>query len=193
MIAEHPVWTVPSPFEPPDLPLAVWVRARLGDEPDGLTMVKVLTCPSTRQAFVVDRVLCGDKAPAVRIVLAQPLDPVPHNECRFRRRPGRAVAIKVFHRRCHRRPDDPDLEIAAMRALSSPGHPNVAPLLGCMQDEEHTYLVTNYYEGGDLFELVSLRSERRLPGPSDQRAACACLLQILDGLEYMHTRGFAHR
>jgi serine/threonine protein kinase len=186
--------TWPTPLAPLDVPRAAQVVAHVGDEPDRL--FEVLTCPSTRQAFVVDRVICGDKAPAVRIVLAKPVDPVPHDTCRFRRRPGRAVAIKIFVRRqplpSQGYPDEPDLEIAAMHLLSSPGHPNVAPLLGCMQDEKHTYLVTNFYEGGDLFDLVSRRSGRRLPG-LDERQARAYFLQILDGLEYMHARKIAHR
>jgi serine/threonine protein kinase len=181
------IGTWPTPLAPLDVPRAVQVMAHVGDEPDRL--VEVLTCPATRQAFVVDRVLCGDKAPAVRIVLAQPLDPVPHDNYRVRRRPGRAVAIKIVARRCL---EDPDSEIAAMRALSSPGHPSVAPLLGCMQDEEHTYLVTSFYEGGDLYNLMARRCERR-QGGLDEREARGYFLQILDGLEYMHARKFAHR
>jgi serine/threonine protein kinase len=182
------------PLAPLDVPRAVQVMAHVGDEPDHL--VEVLTCPATRQAFVVDRVICGDRAPAVRIVLAQPVDPVPQQECRFCRRPGRAVAIKIFARRqplrSQGRPSASDLEIAAMHLLSSPGHPNVAPLLGFMQDEKHAYLVTSFYEGGDLFDLVSRRSGRRLPG-LDEREARAYFLQILDGLEYMHAQKIAHR
>jgi hypothetical protein len=144
--------TWPAPLAPLDVPRALRVVTHVGDEPDHL--VEVLTCPSTRQAFVVDRVICGDKAPAVRIVLAHPVDPVPQHESRFRRRPGRAVAIKIFARRpllpSQGRPDASDLEIAATHLLSFPGHPNVAPLLGCVQDEKHTYLVTRFYEGADF-------------------------------------------
>jgi serine/threonine protein kinase len=203
MTPQAPV--VPASLAPLELPSAERVLAHIEGGPD--RQLEVLTCPSTQQHYLLDRAICDAKAPAMRIVLAWPLEPVPHQERRFRRGAGPPVAIKIF---AHRLPspapgrrisakaragaghDDPDSEIAAMHLLSTPGHPAVAPLLGCMQDQRCTYLVTAFYPGGDLFSLIERRAQRGKRGLRG-RAACAYLLQILDGLEYMHARGLAHR
>jgi hypothetical protein len=41
-----------------------------------------------------------------------------------------------------------------VQLLSVPGHPTVAPLRGCMQDDKCLYIVTDFYDGGDLLERV---------------------------------------
>jgi serine/threonine protein kinase len=60
-----------------------------------------------------------------------------------------------------------------------------------LQDDENVYMVTPYYPGGDLFARLEKRVERGKGGVSEARA-CAFLLQILDGLDYIRSKGYAH-
>lgn len=79
-------------------------------------------------------------------------------------------------------------EIAALQLLPR-GHPHIAPLLDCMQDEDSIYMVLPYLRGGDLFEKVKMTWGR---GLSDAQAR-HYLRQICEGLLFMKkTAGLAH-
>jgi hypothetical protein len=82
------------------------------------------------------------------------------------------VNIELFRRECH--------------LLTRLNHPRVVKLLDGDLDGENLYLAMELLEGETLAE--SLRRER-LRAP----AAAELLLQILDGLAYVHSQGILHR
>jgi hypothetical protein len=128
-----------SPLSPlSDVPRAEWVTGEVDNDPgeEG-----VLSCPSTSQAWLITGSIFHKRSEA-RIVLAAPLDIIADNDDiladgerahRYRRKACPPVAIKILRRRLAAPGsgfDDPRCELQAMRHLSSPGHPCVAPLLG---------------------------------------------------------------
>lgn len=58
-------------------------------------------------------------------------------------------------------------------------HPNVEELEEAMTDEEMLYKVTPWYDGGELFDLA----------PMPEALARPVFAQLLDALEYVHSRG----
>lgn len=71
-------------------------------------------------------------------------------------------------------------EIAALQLLQGQSqHSNVEELEEAMADDTTLYKVTPWYEGGELFDLA--------PMPED--AAKAVFSQLLDALDFVHSRG----
>jgi len=119
------------------------------------------------------------------------------------------VAIKVMFKRKiqelrGRHNEDPIKEIAAMQFLSTApegvegtkqgegesthqgGHPNVLPLLECVQDEDLVYCVMPYC-GAELFSFVEQQ------GAFLEDRARQYFREILCGTNYLHSRGVCHR
>jgi Tol biopolymer transport system component len=98
----------------------------------------------------------------------------------------RTVAIKVL-------PQD-DLDRAGLRerfdrearAISNLNHPNICALYDVGQEGGQAYLVMEYLEG----ETLAARLER---GPMPIEEMLRCSIQIADGLDAAHARGFIHR
>jgi hypothetical protein len=177
-------------------------------------LVDVLTCPSTGAAWALLSILASDKAPVVRVLLAWPVEraPAPIGSAPAAVPPGDAgeplegqhsfkiihgaapVVVKVYQRKpaTWKGIDDPATEIAAMHALSSPGHKGVAPMLACIRDKRYLYIVSEYYAGGDLCEFMGERLKRGVAG-LEAGQACDLFTQTLDALQYMHRHRIAHR
>lgn len=75
---------------------------------------------------------------------------------------------------------DPVKEIAALQLLQGHcQHGNVEELEEAMADDTTLYKVTPWYEGGELFDLA----------PMNETAAKRVFAQILESLDFVHSRG----
>lgn len=104
------------------------------------------------------------------------------------------VAIKIYIRSrlssyASRVQENPMREIAAMQYLVSNGfhHPNIVRLIECVQDEHRVYSVLEYYDGGELFDVVDEH------GALSEPQAKVQFKHVIDGLSYLQHRGVCHR
>jgi len=75
-------------------------------------------------------------------------------------------------------------EIEAMKRLF---HPHVIRLLEVIEAPLKVYIVCQYLEGGELYELAMLKDKL------SEDEARKFWRQIVDGVQYIHSRGIAHR
>lgn len=110
-------------------------------------------------------------------------------------RTGHRTAVKVisksiFNNNGNHSNDDSVLpynierEIVIMKLLS---HPNVLSLYDVWETNNNLYLILEYAEKGELFNLLVDH------GPLPEREAINCFRQIIIGISYCHALGIVHR
>jgi len=67
-------------------------------------------------------------------------------------------------------------------------HPNVVNLLQSFETQNHVYLVLEFCSNGDLYEAIRLGK-----GPLETEHVRDFMLQLVDAVEFMHSRGVYHR
>ena len=67
-------------------------------------------------------------------------------------------------------------------------HPNIVNLLHSFETNAHIYLVLEYCPNGDLYEAIRLDR-----GPLETNNVREFMLQLVDAVEFMHTKGLYHR
>lgn len=77
-------------------------------------------------------------------------------------------------------------EVLCHESLGS--HPNIVNLIRHFETDTHVYLVLEFCENGDLFEAIQHEK-----GPLQTEHVRAFMLQLVDAVEHMHSRGFYHR
>jgi serine/threonine protein kinase len=82
--------------------------------------------------------------------------------------------------------DDRSEELAIHQHIGD--HPNIVNLLHQFETEHHTYLVLEYCPNGDLYEAIRLDR-----GPGQTENIRDAMLQLIDAVAYMHSRGVYHR
>ncbi|KAK6462602.1 hypothetical protein DFJ63DRAFT_288028 [Scheffersomyces coipomensis] len=111
---------------------------------------------------------------------------------------GQKAAVKVVskselqdednpHKKSNNEPGLPygiEREIIIMKLLT---HPNVLRLYDVWETSKALYLVLEYVEGGELFDLLVER------GPLDEAEAIKYFRQIILGTAYCHALGICHR
>lgn len=100
---------------------------------------------------------------------------------------NRLVALKCIHKQKESTAiDEAKEEIAVHERLGS--HPYIASLLDHFETDDSTYLVMEYYPEGDLYEAI--RAEK---GPRDCGTVLEFMLQLIDAVEFAHSKGVYHR
>ncbi|KAI9807326.1 MAG: hypothetical protein M1833_000069 [Piccolia ochrophora] len=82
--------------------------------------------------------------------------------------------------------DDRSEELACHARLGL--HPHIVNLLHHFETEAHTYLVLEFCSMGDLYEAIRLGR-----GPLETEKVREFMLQLVDAVEFMHSKGRYHR
>ncbi|KAK2061212.1 kinase-like protein [Colletotrichum caudatum] len=82
--------------------------------------------------------------------------------------------------------DEKSEELALHSRLGS--HPNIVNLLHTFETEAHLYLVLEFCPQGDLYEAI-----RNGHGPLETEHVRRFMLQLVDAVEYIHSKGIFHR
>ncbi|KAI8634872.1 putative serine/threonine protein kinase [Xylariaceae sp. FL1651] len=82
--------------------------------------------------------------------------------------------------------DEKSEELFSHRCLGA--HPNIVNLVHSFETEAHVYLVLEYCSRGDLYEAI-----RTGYGPLETEHVRQFMLQLVDAVSYMHSKGIYHR
>ena len=105
---------------------------------------------------------------------------------------GKHVAIKCLTKRSV--VDDTDAEFAIDDSEELGFHQilghhgNIVNLITSFETESHLYLVLEYCERGDLYEAIYHNT-----GPVETEKVRRIMLQLIDAVEYIHSKGVYHR
>ena len=66
-------------------------------------------------------------------------------------------------------------------------HPNIVKLYGIFSDKDHIYLIMEYMEDGSLYSMI--KKDKKV----NEKLSAAKLLEIANGLLYMHNESIVHR
>lgn len=67
-------------------------------------------------------------------------------------------------------------------------HPNIVNLLHSFETKNHAYLVLEFCSNGDLYEAIRLGK-----GPLETQHVRDLMLELVDAVEYLHSKGIYHR
>lgn len=67
-------------------------------------------------------------------------------------------------------------------------HPNIVNLVNSFETEAHVYLVLEFCEQGDLYEAIRVGQ-----GPLETEHVRRFMLQLVDAVAYIHSKGIYHR
>ncbi|KAL4509217.1 hypothetical protein ABPG72_018148 [Tetrahymena utriculariae] len=81
-----------------------------------------------------------------------------------------------------------DNELELLKRLD---HPNIIRIFDFYQDEEDFYIITEYIEGGCLFDEIQKLS--KLKQQFNEKNACQIMQQILMAVNYAHSINIVHR
>ena len=82
--------------------------------------------------------------------------------------------------------DENSVELACHGRLGH--HPNIVNLLNSFETKAHIYLVLEYCSMGDLYEAIRLDR-----GPLETNNVREFMLQLVDAVAFMHSKGLYHR
>jgi tRNA A-37 threonylcarbamoyl transferase component Bud32 len=100
---------------------------------------------------------------------------------------GRKVAVKILTEEYSRMPGIQGRFKREADTTLRLQHPNIVETYEMGQDGPHTYIVSEYVEGGSLVDLIV--REKKLP----PRRAVEIVCDILSALDHAHGRGVVHR
>ncbi len=82
--------------------------------------------------------------------------------------------------------DEKSEELACHALLGS--HPNIVSLIDSFETEAHIYIVLEFCTRGDLYEAI-----RTGTGPMETEHVRQFMLQLVDAVAYIHSKGMYHR
>ena len=71
--------------------------------------------------------------------------------------------------------------------LSKLSHPNIMQIFEIFEDNINIYIVSEYCNGGELFDIISQK------GSFTEKEACIVMKQLISGICYCHQKGIVHR
>ncbi|MEQ1603414.1 MAG: serine/threonine-protein kinase [Pyrinomonadaceae bacterium] len=98
----------------------------------------------------------------------------------------RIVAIKVLSSDTQNRRSRLAAFLYEARLASSLDHPNICTVYALVEDEDHAFMVMEYIDGKNLFELAYLH-------PLTVESAVRIVLEVTTALRVAHERGIIHR
>ncbi|KAI0013649.1 kinase-like protein [Xylariaceae sp. FL0662B] len=106
---------------------------------------------------------------------------------------GEIVAVKCLTKRAAANDvgaefavDERSEELFSHRLLGA--HPNIVNLIHSFETDAHVYLVLEYCSRGDLYEAI-----RQGFGPLETEHVRQFMLELVDAVSYMHSKGVYHR
>uniref|UniRef100_A0AC35FCN9 Protein kinase domain-containing protein n=1 Tax=Panagrolaimus sp. PS1159 TaxID=55785 RepID=A0AC35FCN9_9BILA len=97
---------------------------------------------------------------------------------------GNLFAVKVINKKQFDDPSYADRELQSLKFLN---HKNIIKLYAAKEDSTNLYLLLEFASGGDFFDYLHQRKVN-----SDQKAK-DFFRQIVTGVQYLHSKGIAHR
>eukprot|EP01125_Pyxidicula_operculata_P012399 TRINITY_DN4070_c0_g1_i2.p1 TRINITY_DN4070_c0_g1~~TRINITY_DN4070_c0_g1_i2.p1 ORF type:complete len:331 (+),score=62.65 TRINITY_DN4070_c0_g1_i2:49-993(+) len=83
--------------------------------------------------------------------------------------------------------DDIKLLKREIDIMKSVEHPNILRMIEIFEDEQHVYIVMELVDGSELFDRIVEK------GYYSERNAVHLISQILQAVQYLHSKGIAHR
>jgi len=97
------------------------------------------------------------------------------------------VAIKILDKEKLKTKEDSTRIQREIKILSIMDHPNIIKTYKITETAKNYYIIMEYCEGGELFDYI-VEKERL-----DESEASIFFYQLINSLEYIHSKGIAHR
>ncbi len=101
---------------------------------------------------------------------------------------GRYVAVKMIKSEYARLPRYHDRIVAEARTMAALNHPNVISCYDIITTEDHVFLIMEYIPGGLNMKDLIFRF-----GKLDATIVIRILTDVVEGLSYIHQKGFIHQ
>ena len=99
---------------------------------------------------------------------------------------GTPVAKKTFHGS-----NNPDF-LKEIKILSKLRHPSITSMFCCAKNERNCSIIMELMDG-DLYQVMQRRCDTRNSAPFPTLEAIDIMLQIGEGVNYLHNKGIVHR
>jgi calcium-dependent protein kinase len=94
-------------------------------------------------------------------------------------------AVKVIYKQHD--PKEEEKLINEVNILRSLDHPNIMEVLEFYQDDDYFFIVSDFYDGGELYDRVQFGNSL------SEKDAARAMKQILSAIYYCHERNIVHR
>lgn len=108
-------------------------------------------------------------------------------EC-MSRATGQALAIKTIDKAKIGRRDHLEREVALLQEVD---HPNIMKMVDAYEDDDFVHIVTEKYDGGELFEKVI--NNTTVHGCIPEDVSARIIKSLLEAVEYLHNKDIVHR